>query len=107
MTKLKIPSIILAISLLFLVVFNFASRLADSMIVAPSASGPVLLTDEQDAYPLGMHLEILEDPGGTLTIEDVSSPSYDSKFVPNQTQVPVFGFTDSTYWVRINLQNEN
>ena len=106
MTKLKIPSIILAISLLFLVVFNFASRLADSMIVAPSASGPVLLTDEQDAYPLGMHLEILEDPGGTLTIEDVSSPSYDSKFVPNQTQVPVFGFTDSTYWVRINLQNE-
>ncbi len=66
----------------------------------------MVLTDKQDEYPLGMHLEILEDPGGALTIEDVSSPSYDGKFVPSQTQVPVLGYTDSAYWVRIKLQNE-
>jgi signal transduction histidine kinase/PAS domain-containing protein len=106
MTKLKIPAILLAIFLLFLVVFNFASRLADTGIATDSTPGPVILTDKQDEYPLGMHLEILKDPGGDLTIEQVSSAAYDGKFVPSQAQVPVFGFTDSAYWVRIKLQNE-
>ncbi len=35
---------------------------------------PVILTDEQEEYPLGLHLEILEDPGGELSIAEVSSP---------------------------------
>ena len=38
----------------------------------------------QDEYPLALYLEILEDPGGELTIEDVSSPEYADRFFTSQ-----------------------
>jgi signal transduction histidine kinase/PAS domain-containing protein len=72
----------------------------------PPAQEPLILTDEQGEYPLGLYLEILEDPGGKLTIEDVSSPSFDSQFTPSRVEVPIYGYTDSVYWVRMNLDNQ-
>jgi signal transduction histidine kinase/PAS domain-containing protein len=71
-----------------------------------STAVPVVLTDEQGQYPLGMHLEILEDPSGELTIEDVTSPAFDSQFRPSLVAVPNYGYTDSAYWVRVDLDNE-
>lgn len=73
---------------------------------APKA-GPAILTEEQDEYPLGLHLEILEDPGGELTIEDIASPEFDSRFTSSQVEVPNYGFTDSAYWVRLPLLNKS
>jgi hypothetical protein len=67
---------------------------------------PLILNDEQDKYSLGPYLELLEEPGGELTIEEVSSPEFASRFTPNQVEVPNFGFTNSAYWVRLNLHNE-
>ncbi len=64
-----------------------------------------MLTDGQGKYPLGQQLEILEDPGGKLTIQDVSSPAYDAQFIPSQAQVPNYGYTNSVYWVRFHLKN--
>ena len=72
-----------------------------------SSAGPVVLTDEQGEYPLGLHMDILEDPGRQLTIEEVSSPAFDAQFLPSQIETPVYGFTDSVYWVRLRLDNEN
>ena len=40
---------------------------------------PVVLTGSQGEYPLGLHLELLEDPIGELTIEEVVSPEYDDQ----------------------------
>jgi signal transduction histidine kinase len=67
---------------------------------------PVVLTDEQGKYLLGLHMEILEDPGGELTIEQVSSPAFDGRFTPSQMAVPNFGFTNSAFWLRLHLVNE-
>ncbi|MDX1416903.1 MAG: 7TM-DISM domain-containing protein [Candidatus Promineifilaceae bacterium] len=67
---------------------------------------PVILADDQDNYPLGLYLEILEDPSGALTIEEVSSPDFDERFALSQVEVPNFGFTDSAYWVRFTVRNE-
>lgn len=67
---------------------------------------PVILTDAQGEYPLGRHLEILEDPTGKLTIEQVASPEYDGRFVPSQNETPNFGYTSSAYWVRFRVRNE-
>lgn len=66
----------------------------------------IILTDEQDEYPLGKYLGILEDPGGELTIADVTSPEFDSRFVSSQVEVPNFGYSDSAFWVRLPLRNE-
>ncbi len=68
---------------------------------------PLILSDNQGKYPLGQHMEILEDPTGKLTIQDVSSPAYVDRFVPSQSDAPNFGFTNSSYWVRFRLRNES
>jgi PAS domain S-box-containing protein len=89
-------------SLLILAGWTRAYAQADD----PPKPDPVILTDEQDEHPLGLHLEILEDPGGELTIEDVSAPDFDSHFTPSQEEVPNYGFTNSAYWLRLHLRNE-
>ena len=69
------------------------------------AQAPVVLTDMQDNYRLGRMLEYLEDPEGTLTIDDVISPENSSRFVGSRTNVPSFSFTKSAYWIRIHFRN--
>ena len=88
---------------LILALFGTALAQSDD----PSESDPFVLTDEQDRFLLGRHLEILEDPGGELTIDDVTSPEFETRFVPSQVDVPIFGFTESAYWVRLPLRNES
>ena len=73
---------------------------------SPSEPEPLILTDEQGSYHLGLYLEILEDPSGELTIDDVSSPEFEARFTPSQQVVPNYGFTDSVYWVRFRLDNQ-
>jgi signal transduction histidine kinase len=73
---------------------------------APPTQEPLILTDEQGQYPLGLHLDILEDPGGELTIEDVSSPEYAARFEPSQEAVPNYGLTESVIWLRLRVRNE-
>ena len=68
--------------------------------------GPLVLTDEQGRYPLGYHLELLEDRQGELTIEQVSSPKYADRFAPSQVETPNFGYTGSVYWVRFEVSNQ-
>jgi hypothetical protein len=72
----------------------------------PPAPPPLVLTDGQSEYPLGLHLELLEDPSGELTIQDVTSPAFDSRFIPSRVEVPNYGFTNSAYWVRLRLDNQ-
>ena len=69
---------------------------------------PVILTEEKELYPLGLHLEILEDPGGQLTIEDVSSFEYDDQFTPSQDDIPNLGYTapGAAVWARFRVRNE-
>lgn len=70
------------------------------------AGRPVVLTDEQEQYPLGRMLEYLEDPSRRLTINDVTSPEFSTRFIQSPTDVPGFGYTTSAYWVRIRLRNK-
>lgn len=70
-----------------------------------STQGPLILTERQGAYPLGLHMDILEDPSGELTIQDVVSPEFDSQFKPSTAEIPIYGYTDSAFWLRLNLKN--
>ena len=78
------------------------------LILPPLAQAqePVVLTDQQNEYPLGLHLEILEDKEKTLTFENISSSEFDSLFIPSQTATPNYGFTNSAYWVRLRVNNK-
>lgn len=66
----------------------------------------IVLTDAQEQYPLGLHLELLEDKNREWTIDDVTSPEIASLFTPSQESTPGFGFTNSAYWVRFRVSNE-
>ena len=65
----------------------------------------LLLTDAAAPMDLSASIEWLEDPGGTLTLQQVLSPEVAARFTPlpagQQTLNP--GYTSSVYWVRLNL----
>ena len=110
-TKIKLVIPALTISILLILTVYATSQAAGSIRQDASTSNlatpePLILTDAQGEYPLGLHMDILEDPSGKLTIEDVSSPAFDSQFTPSQVEVPVYGYTDSVYWVRMHLDNQ-
>ena len=52
---------------------------------------PVVL---EEGRVLGHHLDILEDPGGKLTISDVNRPEWENKFVKSRKKIPSFGHID-------------
>ncbi len=99
--------ILLSILLLFLIIANglmqpaFAQSGSDNTF-----SNPLVLTDEQNEYPLGLHLDYLEDTTNELTINDVAGLAYANKFTPSQSERLNLGLTDSTYWLRFQLDNQ-
>jgi nitrate/nitrite-specific signal transduction histidine kinase/PAS domain-containing protein len=101
---LLVPALVVLLSILLVSASAKASASANS----PSENPELLvLTDAQGKYPLGLHLQILDDPSGSLTIEQVSSPAFDSKFIPSQVPVPNYGYTDHVYWLRLDLLNDS
>lgn len=81
------------------------------LLLAPTrqvyGAEPLVLRDGFESYPLvGSSLDILEDPSGTLTIGDVTSPAMTTRFQPNRQNVPNFGMTGSAFWFRFTLQRE-
>jgi PAS domain S-box-containing protein len=67
----------------------------------------ITLTDEQEKYPLAGHMQLLEDPGGELTLEQVTSPENSSRFRASRSRVPNLGFTRSAIWVRFKIVNRS
>ncbi|HEX2524042.1 MAG TPA: 7TM-DISM domain-containing protein, partial [Terriglobia bacterium] len=76
-------------------------------IAAPpqGSSGVLQIGKGKETYALGRHLEILEDPTGRMSIEDVAAPARSRDFLPSRAEVPNYGFTDSAVWVRFRVLN--
>ena len=65
---------------------------------------PVVLEDGKEYYEIGLNLDILEDPTGKLTIDDVNSPEWAVKFKRSQDKVPNFGFSKSSFWAKLKIK---
>lgn len=73
-----------------------------------AAAEPLVLRDGVDSYPLrGHNLDILEDPGGKLTINEVTSPEVAARFTPSPQPIPNFGFRTSAYWLRFTVDDRS
>ncbi len=55
----------------------------------------------------GPALEILEDRGGALTIEDVLSPALAERWRPVATEHVNLGFTDAVHWLRFSAADRS
>ena len=76
---------------------------SDLVTDVEAPTDPVILPDDVTVYPLGPHLDILEDRQGNWSIEDVTSPELSSQFIKNKVDIPNYGFTKSVYWVRVRI----
>ncbi|HIJ78138.1 MAG: response regulator [Desulfobulbaceae bacterium] len=76
-------------------------------IAQPVAAAPSILqiTQDRNEYSLGRHLDLLEDVGRQLTIEEITSPLHRANFSPSSWETPNFGFTSSAIWARFTLAN--
>ena len=69
------------------------------------AAEPLQLWPEVARFPLGTHLDILEDAAKQWTIQDIVSEPVTRLFTPSRSHAPAFGFTSSAYWVRFSVVN--
>jgi len=81
-----------ALALLALLIF--ASAQAQEAAPLPGAEGHV---------SLGRFMQVLEDPGGTLQLEDVRSGAQAGHFAPAASDPVNFGYSHSTWWLRFAL----
>ncbi|NEO51680.1 MAG: hypothetical protein F6K54_00335 [Okeania sp. SIO3B5] len=94
--------------LLILIIVGFCLLISASKIYAQNnqnlkhINNPVILTDENTKYPLGLHLEIFEDQTRELTIEDVVN----QEFTPSDKNIPNLGIKTSAIWVRFRVKNQ-
>ena len=58
-------------------------------------------------HELGLYIDILEDPTGKLKIADVTGPKWAPKFKASTKIVHNLGFSQSSFWARIHIQNQN
>ena len=73
--------------------------------IHPTAGAPLCVDGALDGDPFGEAVDVLEDPQGKLTIEDVSAGAAASRFAPTGTARPSYGFTSSIYWFRFKVIN--
>jgi diguanylate cyclase (GGDEF)-like protein len=71
----------------------------------PVAASFALPTEHVEIDFFSAHVQLLEDPAGELTIQDVSAAPFHERFTPATAATANVGFTDSVWWVRFTLRN--
>ena len=88
---------IIKLSILVYLLFGGSSALlADSPLILNQGSGEI---------PLGLHLELLEDPHKQWSIEDVMSAEMSQKFTVSKVEIPNLGLSKSAWWARFEVEN--
>jgi diguanylate cyclase (GGDEF)-like protein len=70
---------------------------------AEMSPSPLRLVSGQELYEVGPHMEVLPDPDNRWTIEEVSSPSFDSAFSPVKSPTLNLGTVKTTVWFRFSI----
>jgi len=69
-------------------------------------SNIVTLDNTTDYFPIGLHVEILEDSKKEYAIEDILTKNISKKFITSTSLSPSYGFSDSAFWVRFNVTSK-
>ena len=65
----------------------------------------VSLSSTEKLKSIGQYLYIYQDSTNALSFQEISSPSFQSHFVKSEKEVPDFGISDRTVWVRLTIRN--
>ena len=94
----------ISISLIFLLNPPISSQQSIGQELS-KPSTTINLSDRQESYNLIDYLKYLEDKDSNFTIEQVSSSEFSQKFQSSKIDPPNYGYTSSTYWARLQIQN--
>lgn len=72
---------------------------------AAPARETIILDENSTRVPIGLHMSILEDTKGAMTIREASSPAAADRYIPSTSSSPSFGFNSTSYWARFTLTN--
>jgi signal transduction histidine kinase/class 3 adenylate cyclase len=65
----------------------------------------LVIEPKQESKALHSYFQFHEDKAGSLTISDLIQNESELEFTPFNGRIPNFGFTHSTFWGRIKLEN--
>ncbi|MDP3650943.1 MAG: 7TM diverse intracellular signaling domain-containing protein [Rhodoferax sp.] len=95
--------------LALLLVLLLGGAFTKPALAANTAAPPAVEVGHLGQAPLTLtpFVQVLEDPGGTLTLADVQAPALAERFasVPAPERPLGFGTTSSAYWLKIRLHN--
>ncbi len=99
----RIIAILLTLSFFLLTFLGFSPQLLAQPI--SDSSTIANLGNRNTSYDLSKYLEFLEDKDSSFTIAQISSPEFSDRFKRRDRSSLNFGYTNSTYWARLQLQN--
>ena len=77
-----------------------------ALLLASTAAIAIDLAQDPVAIdPFSAHVQLLEDPSGDLSIDEVSVAPRANSFIAATARTANVGFTESVWWVRFTLQN--
>lgn len=92
---------------IWLLLFNDPSSLAAAE--PDSASGsfepPALVLSGAGVYSVDEHLQLLPDPGGALSLEDIRAEPWASRFAASTGSTPNLGFDRRVHWLRLRIES--
>jgi signal transduction histidine kinase len=65
----------------------------------------VILHEGKELYNVGKSIYYLEDKQSSLTIKDVLTDRIAKQFKQSDQEEPFFGYTESVYWLRLDLED--
>jgi diguanylate cyclase (GGDEF)-like protein len=69
----------------------------------PAAARPLVIRPDQNTYQLTPYLDVLHDPGGKLTIDQVAGPRRANDFKPYRQHILPPGSIKGALWLRFRL----
>lgn len=75
------------------------------LAISVSAAPEIDIHEERQRIDLPPYVDVLEDPQGILSIEQVSSDDYATRFAPAPLTRLFFGYTRSVFWLRFTVNN--
>jgi len=89
----------------FLLIFQVILATTSGIIHTANAGNDLLVSHQPDTYDLATYLSYIEDPNGTLTINQIRQPGRTNQWHRIPKTTVNFGYTDAAFWFRLRLTN--
>lgn len=102
MTALAARLVVCTLAVLALLLLS-----TDAVYSLDCGDGTISIGERFDKKAIYPGMEVYEDPDGSLTISDVTSPAVSGRFFRLRGDPPNIGYTGSVFWVRFCIRNDS